>query len=208
MRKYTTTVRCAEPGCNECGHFGFDTKRDQRESKVSSKPWWCSRHTNREGVLGMNNLTFTATKTYEAIPSKLQLLEGKLFWNGTNGYAHGDGWKAWAKDFPPGTKIVMNVSAQVVLPAKPTQPEGDGAKDGADTKRMDWLEQGHCVLGLNHEDGRTRYSVDFHLQNHTEFLTVRAAIDAAMAGETAKDRMFPGKAKPIVNELPKPKKPI
>ena len=129
MRKYTTSVRCAEPGCNAYGHFGFDTKRDQCESKVSSKPYWCSRHTNREGILGMNNLAFTATKTYEAIPSKIQGLKGQLFWNNSNGFACGDGWKAWAKDFPLGTKIIMNVSAQVVLPTPPSEPVPSGTPE-------------------------------------------------------------------------------
>lgn len=46
MSRYTVTVRCAHPGCDERGHFASDTRRDERDTRQRySGKWRCSRHT-------------------------------------------------------------------------------------------------------------------------------------------------------------------
>ncbi len=41
-----------------------------------------------------------------------------LFFDGKFGFVHGDGYKAYASDFPEGTKLI--VRAEIILPCKPS----------------------------------------------------------------------------------------
>jgi hypothetical protein len=99
---------CATPGCNEYGHYTDLTPEGYK--RLSREPWYCVRHTQPEEVLGASNLR------REKILENVQLPHGR-YWNGSSGFAYGPGFKAYADDFPAGTKI--RVIAEVI-PAQET----------------------------------------------------------------------------------------
>lgn len=136
-REYFGNWPCAENGCTERGRYVYDTQRDYADAvrRYAKDPWRCSRHTKPEEVLGLDRLRVVATATATRVkfsgyadalaryqagngwgrpPS--EYLDG-LFWTGagmSSGFTFGPGFKAYADDFPAGTKLVITV--EVVLP--------------------------------------------------------------------------------------------
>lgn len=81
------------------------------ENYRKAKTWRCMRHVNNgDDVVGVGNAietTWVATaKDYGQFWHDGERLVG--------GFAHGPGFKAWAKDFPEGT--ILYVVAEVFLP--------------------------------------------------------------------------------------------
>ncbi len=119
---YITTRVCAQEGCNERQHFSYRTLADQRDAQHFRKgmaPWKCSRHNRPEQVLTPDNLERTQVCVAEF--GKGKYIEDKLFWTGdgadgtlTSGFTFGPGFKAYAKDFPPGTRLV--ITARIEMP--------------------------------------------------------------------------------------------
>ncbi len=114
-RTYTYSVKCAEDGCHERAHYRYETRREYQDGvKWRMKyPYRCVRHENPEKLLSTGNLSRMTT---------LEATEGanvkdSLFWDGTNGYVHGPGFKALANDFPKGTKLIVH--AYIQLPETP-----------------------------------------------------------------------------------------
>jgi len=108
-RKWTSTLKCAHEGCSEYARYEYDTRSEYLEAskrRVSRPAWTCIRHTNPEELLSPTNLE----TTFESISTEKSY--GK-FW-GSNGFVHGNGYKAYADDFPVGTKLI--VTARIVLP--------------------------------------------------------------------------------------------
>jgi hypothetical protein len=76
-------------------------------------------------VLGPDNLTTSVTLT--ALPGDNRYIADKLFWyspdrRGASGFSYGPGFKAFAKDFPEGTQLI--VTTRVITPgAVPTGQE-------------------------------------------------------------------------------------
>lgn len=143
-REYTGNWPCRQPGCREQGFYIYDTQRDYREAarRYAEKPWVCTRHTQPEQVLSVENssrqveITASRLRTpgyerdlalYEA--RKFPYLYGDstppaeflpgLFWTGggvlTSGLTDGPGFKAFANDFPEGTRL--RVTVEVLPPA-------------------------------------------------------------------------------------------
>lgn len=115
-RGHTRTRRCAEEGCREVSHVHYEYKRDWTDAvrREAGKPWKCSRHDDPDRVLSLTNLEVT----YVSEPSveKFSGYTGNsigMYW-GSSGYQWGPGFRAWAKDFPAGTQLV--VTTRVVLP--------------------------------------------------------------------------------------------
>lgn len=107
--KTTRSVKCVEPGCAEYGHFSYDTQRDAREPRTVKyrSEWRCVRHSGMDRMLSPENRV--RTKTMEVLEKN-----GKNYWNGTFGFVSGDGYKAFANDFPVGTKLT--ITATIELP--------------------------------------------------------------------------------------------
>lgn len=135
-REYHGNWPCGEAGCRERARFVYDLQRDYAEAgrRYAKDPWRCTRHTDPESVLGLDRLSIQATATasrvkfsgYEAALARYvpggwgsppkEYLDG-LFWVGagmSSGFTFGPGFKAFADDFPEGTKLVITVEA--VLP--------------------------------------------------------------------------------------------
>lgn len=89
------------------GLVRYDSVREANASEKRRREWKCIRHLNPDDVLSIENRAVSTEFTNE------QSDIGR-FWNGRNGFIHGPGFKAFAEDFPPGTKIIVNV--QVTLP--------------------------------------------------------------------------------------------
>lgn len=121
-KQYSRTLKCSHEGCGDVEYYTFNTQRELADHYKRISTYTCVRHKNPLSVLGINNLT-TSTK----LVCKIKLMDdgnplGK-FWQeevdfGTNkvssAFQYGNGYKAYANDFPEGTEIV--VTASVSLP--------------------------------------------------------------------------------------------
>lgn len=121
MARTTRRFRCAEAvnGCTEVGFYEFDTQRDAREYdlRYAKTPWRCTRHTRPDEVLTAGQ----SRRTTVLVATRLRDLK-PLFWvpeGGTtgSGFSYGPGYKAYANDFPEGTRLV--VTAALEPPAAP-----------------------------------------------------------------------------------------
>lgn len=114
--KHHLLAVCSDSNCMETRYFEYSSRKAYNEGYKRHKGTWkCSRHYEPEKVLSIDNPT-TRTEIVAAKSDRYPDLEG-LFWHGgglTSGYTCGVGWKAFADDFPPGTKII--VEATLVLP--------------------------------------------------------------------------------------------
>ena len=108
-RKYTATARCSHEGCAKTQLFHATTRAEEKRMHRRIRTWLCTRHTDPEGVLGVDNRIVRST--YVAKHDKGQ---DKSFWDGRSGFIYGRDWKAFADDFPPGTRV--EVTARVILP--------------------------------------------------------------------------------------------
>ena len=122
QRNYSRTLKCSHKDCKEIGFYTFNTKRDLSEHYKRISAYTCLRHKEPLSVLGLDNLTTT-----NRIVCKTKILDegsplGK-FWQeerdfGTNkflsAFQYGNGYKAYANDFPEGTEIT--ITAVVSLP--------------------------------------------------------------------------------------------
>jgi hypothetical protein len=117
-RVYTINLQCAEPGCREWSFAEAETIREEREirARYAKNPYRCFRHTKTNEVLSADNPETTKTlvveeKFYTDYRGNEKLL-GLYF--GHSGIEHGPGFRAIAKDFPPGTKLI--VTARIEMP--------------------------------------------------------------------------------------------
>jgi hypothetical protein len=114
--------RCADASCGEYGYF--------TDGSDAPATWRCTRHTSPDEVMvlvGQTRIsTLVATRLFSDGRSPVSL---GLFWipegaTTGSGFTHGPGFKAYANDFPEGTRIV--VTAQVLAPVA-----RGAAKEGA-----------------------------------------------------------------------------
>lgn len=119
-REWPLILPCGHPGCTERSNYRYQTKRDLMESfelkHFSNGRWRCVRHSQPDAVLSASNPSTRAELLLEERP------HGRLF--GNWGFVHGPGFKAFAEDFPAGTKII--VTAELVLPTPPALEERRG----------------------------------------------------------------------------------
>ena len=114
-REYPIRLKCTEPGCTEGYQWTYATTRkeeDEIRARYNRTPYRCIRHTHPEEVLSADNTERTSitvcTKGTERYPD----LEEHFF--GNSGFVYGPGFKAYASDFPPGTRLI--ITARVELP--------------------------------------------------------------------------------------------
>lgn len=126
-REYTIRLACTFEGCKERSFTTATTRREETEirQQYQRSPYRCVRHTNPDEVLSADNLERTTTVTAEKVvaphlrgidlPGEVRHLDG-LFWDKRQGFTYGPGFKAYASDFPPGTKLI--VTARIELPSE------------------------------------------------------------------------------------------
>ena len=128
-RVHQLIMKCAEPGCDQLAHFHeYDRREDYLKAyeRYSKTPQYCTRHERKSEVLTPGNLEVTWHDELfckNADPEKYARIQDQNFWfraDGSygSGVFHGEHWQAWAKEFPRGTKIVVDVVARAILPEK------------------------------------------------------------------------------------------
>jgi len=118
-REYNVWKRCNEPGCKERTFYTCTTQKNR--IKLDREPWTCLRHDYPNEVLSASNKKITVETEYVSGKSKKYPNLNDLFWGNGSGFVHGDNWRAWAEDFPIGTKIKMNMNVELFLPTQPKQ---------------------------------------------------------------------------------------
>lgn len=152
-RRQTVRVNCATEGCREVAWYEYETKTEAREAfqRRQEHPYRCYRHSKPDEVLSADNpkteVVLIASRVrshgyerdvaqYEALKAGGERYLGRppeefidgLYWleNGGghgSGLTHGDGYRAIARDFPEGTRLI--VSARIEYPS--TSEETPGA---------------------------------------------------------------------------------
>lgn len=105
---------CQHAGCKESGWYEFDTQREYREylERRRGKPWFCTRHTRPDEVLSSDNPECTTVLVATELSSDLTGNPLGRFWIAEglttgSGFTYGPGFKAYAEDFPEGTRLVV-----------------------------------------------------------------------------------------------------
>lgn len=131
-REYTIRFKCAEEGCTEWYHSVASTRRDETETRAwyAKRPWRCVRHTKPDEVLTPDNLERSAVLVAGRVrqsPTRRDPAPGYidgLYWlegdaTSGGGFTFGPGFKAYAGDFPPGTRLI--VTARIEVPEDDTE---------------------------------------------------------------------------------------
>lgn len=130
-RQYLSRFECGHPGCKEFATYESSRRADQADQyrRYGNKQWRCVRHSQPDEVLALDN-----QRLVRDVACREHFYEGNsigLFWGGGSGFAHGPGFKAFAKDFPAGT--ILRVTAEIIAPPAesdslgPQGTEGEGA---------------------------------------------------------------------------------
>lgn len=106
--------KCGYKGCSEVGHFESDNRAEtiRLQKKYGNGKYRCFRHSKPDEVLSEDNLH--RETTYVVGKSAKYPHHNKLYFDGGRGVVTGPGFKAYASDFPAGTKVI--VSVDVILP--------------------------------------------------------------------------------------------
>lgn len=123
-RRYHSRFECGHEGCREVGNYESHTRAEQTDlhKRHGNKQWRCVRHSQPDEVLGTKNPVVVAELVSGEIISKSGGSLG-LYWKRSSvsdhgrGFVFGEGFKAFAKDFPEGT--VLRVTAEIILPETP-----------------------------------------------------------------------------------------
>lgn len=111
-REYAVRFNCGHPGCGEFGHYSCNRRAEVVDLQKLYYPdkWRCVRHTQPGEVLSLD---------IPALISELSIFvepHGK-YWGtvrASSGFVYGPGFKAYANDFPEGTRL--RITAEIVLP--------------------------------------------------------------------------------------------
>lgn len=114
-RVHTATVRCTYPNCKATGHREYSSLREYHADTDDREKWRCVRHTEPNEVLSSEHRTRTVEMTSQTVSG----CGATLFWKATDqrassGFEYGPGFKAYAEDFPAGTRLI--VTATILLP--------------------------------------------------------------------------------------------
>ena len=112
--KRTIIVRCGVKGCKNGAHYEAQNQKEAREiiEQYGNGKYRCAKHTNPEKLLSLDRKKITSIQIAEK-SKKYPNLDG-LYWNDGSGFIFGPGFKAFADDFPAGTKLI--VTAEIMLP--------------------------------------------------------------------------------------------
>ena len=110
MTKHLLRIECAHPGCNaaRCMAYGSAARYRTQQTHYERNPWKCPKHGGRS-VLAINT-------PLELVRSYVVALNesGGNEWAGQgSGFISGDGWQAYAADWPVGAKVTIKTSIEV-----------------------------------------------------------------------------------------------
>lgn len=104
-RRFPYYVTCAEPDCSKMAHYEARTRADQvsHYEQLAKWPWRCDRHTRPAEIMSPAD----ARRVIETA-SKIAFEGGPPFWGSTDPVG-GIGWRAYARDFPAGSRLRVTV---------------------------------------------------------------------------------------------------
>jgi hypothetical protein len=117
-RKYTLVANCGAEGCRESAFYGYSTQKEYGADYmkyVFRREWRCVRHANPEKYLTPENMGTEVVLT--ATPGDGSIADHMFWHDGSrlgSGYTYGPGFNAHARNFPPGTRLV--ITARIELP--------------------------------------------------------------------------------------------
>jgi hypothetical protein len=112
-RQYYHNVKCSYEGCTEYGHYSADSRREYIELCKRYSTWACVRHRCPKEVLSESNSLLESSQTVVVLPSGKYWTTDATSKPGS-GFQYGPGFKAFADDFPVGTKLI--ITARIELP--------------------------------------------------------------------------------------------
>lgn len=113
MSKYYSRRICTHEDCKEFSITNHRTQKEMREYESTKRKWTCNRHSYPEEVLSIDvNSTIQVLTVESNEYGQYWRISGakKL----SSGFQFGNGYKAWADDFPIGTKL--KVTAEIITP--------------------------------------------------------------------------------------------
>lgn len=125
---YRQTIRCVATGCRETITYRHETRRDEAASIKSQQksPWKCARHLQPDQVLGPEREIITSVLTVTSRPDarswESSLIWAALGWPFRSDSIHGPGFRAFASDWPAGTRL--EITARILPPAGGEAQEG------------------------------------------------------------------------------------
>lgn len=129
--------RCKHEGCTESCLISYDTQAERREiaGRLYYRNYLCIRHANPEKLLtpesgAVQSVVVCEQREY----GRFWVAEGS---GSANGFSHSSAHNAYAKDFPPGTRLV--VTAYTITPeqaaleqepaSEPSPPDREPPRD-------------------------------------------------------------------------------
>ena len=115
-RLYHIRLFCNHPGCRETSFTEAETRAEETSirKRYSANPWRCIRHREPDELLSLET------------PIKTQVLVNcasaneQRYWrkenaaaSGGSGFSYGPGYKAFAVDFPVGTRLIVTAYAEL-----------------------------------------------------------------------------------------------
>lgn len=117
-RLRTFNLTCTFDGCSERGFTEYANARELGEAIEKGKRWRCVRHRSNDGddVLTADHPKLVAEEVV------IEETYGR-FWKGpdaTSGFTYGPGFKAFAEDWPVGTRL--RVTAEIITSEPHREP--------------------------------------------------------------------------------------
>lgn len=117
---YRQVIGCADPGCRESVTYRHETRADEAASVKSQRehPWKCARHLRPDQVLGPGREVIAGVMTVIARPSARSWETPRIWeapgWLFRSDSIHGPGFRAFAADWPEGTRL--EITARILPP--------------------------------------------------------------------------------------------
>lgn len=113
-REYTHSPECVYEGCTERANYYF-SRRDEQQREIKRLRdrggWRCVRHTRPDEVLSAQvPAREVVLESYEETYGRFWRREGG---EGGSGFQYGPGFKAYAEDFPVGTRLIVSARVEV-----------------------------------------------------------------------------------------------
>lgn len=111
-RKPSTTVPCRHEGCTKTAHYQYDNQKDYVNGAKSRDKWKCPRHSEPGRLISIDNPATTTVliATSHGNPPSLYWHDGEKL---KSGQCHGDGYIAYAYDFPEGTQLTITAALKL-----------------------------------------------------------------------------------------------
>lgn len=125
-RPYLSRFVCGADGCMDFVNYEANTRADQARlyQAYGQGRYRCSRHSRPDEVLSAERPIIVHEQvSYEES-------YGRFWRHCRSGFTYGPGFRAFAKDFPPGT--CLRITAEVILPERATPTSNDTEKGGTE----------------------------------------------------------------------------